>query len=151
MCACSCFAEWFRFICSCEKKRKTKVAGRRMGWIDGRTPHGHCMYFFKTIIILYILETSNFHYFKIIVKNIFPWLQIVPTQIGRQFSLMDGYVCVSSCWFFRCFIHISRLKISSNAKLFLSQCFTAIFERWSCFSIKSATHTSSLNEGLISQ
>lgn len=36
-----------------------------------------------------------------------------------------------------------------NANFVLRQCFAAIFERWRCFAIKSAAHTSSLNEGLI--
>lgn len=97
--------------------------------------------FFAIIIILYILETSNFHYFKIIVKNIFPWLQIVPTQIGRQFSLMNGYVCVSSCWFFWCFIHISRLKNIFKCKAFLKSVLCCyLWEMIMLFNKVSHTH-----------
>lgn len=41
-------------------------------------------------------------------------------------------------------------KNNPNANFAVRQCFAAIFERWQCFAIKSAAHTSSLNEVLIS-
>lgn len=64
--------------------------------------------------------------------------------------MINSSICVSTWHLFSAPCMCLGQRKKPKCKWTFGQWFAAVFERWCCFAIKSAAHTSSLNEVLIS-